>query len=145
MNGRLTLAKGWRRGLNRVGRGARVCNVIALSILIIATGLSSAAFGQLLEPPECLFFSEPQHYNTQTRGNVIVIGNQPDRSYRVILVGDDATVLATIRSCVLDAFVTQSSQGSYIQVGSFARRSEAEALQRILRREGYHARTIYVR
>ncbi len=54
-------------------------------------------------------------------------------------------MLAGIRACVLDAFVTHSDLGTYIQVGSFDRRSDAETIQRILRCAGYRARTIYSR
>jgi hypothetical protein len=91
----------------------------------------------------CEFFSSPQRYNTQTNGDVIVIGAQLDRPYHVIVTGDNETTLAGIRSCILDAFISQSHLGPYIQVGSFDRRSDAETIKRILRQEGYRARVIY--
>lgn len=78
---------------------------------------------------------------------MIVIGAQLNRHYQVVVAGksaaEDEAMLTGIRACVLDAFVTHSELGTYIQVGSFNRRSDAETIQRILRREGYQARTIY--
>ncbi len=91
----------------------------------------------------CEFFSEPQRYNTETQGDVIVIGSQADRRYRVVVAGTDAATLSAIRACVLDAFVARSRAGSYIQVGSFANRSDAETIRRILQREGYRTRVVY--
>lgn len=93
----------------------------------------------------CDFFSEPQRYNTETQGDVIVIGRQADRQYRVIVPGNDEMTLSGIRACVLDAFVSRSRTGDYIQVGSFASRRDAETIRRILQREGYHTRVIYRR
>lgn len=97
----------------------------------------------------CEFFSEPQRYNTQINGDVVVIGAQLNRRYQVVVAGkstaEDEAMLTAIRACVLDAFVTHSELGTYIQVGSFDRRRDAETIQRILRREGYRARTIYGR
>lgn len=93
----------------------------------------------------CDFFSEPQRYNTETEGDVIVIGGQPDQRYRVVVAGTDAATLSAIRACVLDAFVTRSRTGSYIQAGSFANRSDAETIRRILQGEGYRTRVIYRR
>ena len=122
-----------------------MAGAIALPILGVITSLMIATPSQAA----CEFFSEPQRYNTQTDGEVIVIGAQLNRRYRVVVAGkslaEDEAMLAGIRACVLDAFVTHSELGTYIQVGSFDRRSDAETIQRILRREGYRARTIYSR
>ncbi len=91
----------------------------------------------------CEFLSSPQRYNTQTRGDVIVIGAQRDRHYHVIVTSDDEVIVAGIQSCILDAFVSQSHLGPYVQVGSFDRRRDADAIERILRKEGYPARVTY--
>ncbi|MGB3672209.1 MAG: hypothetical protein WA783_01320 [Phormidesmis sp.] len=91
----------------------------------------------------CEFFSEPQRYNTQTDGEVIVIGYQLERPYRVVMFSEDRETLDSVRACVLDAFVTRSRIGSYIQVASFDRRDDAETISRILRGSGYQARVIY--
>ena len=93
----------------------------------------------------CEIFSEPQRFNTQTQGSVIVIGYQTDKRYQVILptVSDDA--LADIRDCVTDAYIARSRIGDYIHVGSFGSRREARDLRRILNRSGYQARVVYVR
>ena len=93
----------------------------------------------------CTFFSVPQRYNSQTVDGVIVIGQQRDRPYQVVVPGEDEAVLQRIQACVLDAFATRSRFGSFIQVGSFDRRADAEDLRRILRREGYDARVTYRR
>ena len=93
----------------------------------------------------CEFFSEPQRFNTQADGGLIVIGQQPQQSYQVAIPGDDMTTLTAIRACVLDAFVARTRLGTYIQVGSFASRRDAETIRRILQREGYRPRVLYVR
>ena len=113
---------------------------IAGFIAIAPMPASAQASGQA-----CEFFSAPQRYNTQTNGNVIVIGEQPNRRYRVIITGENETTLAGIRACILDAFVGQSQLGAYIQVGSFEHRSDAETIQRILQAEGYPTRVVYRR
>ena len=93
----------------------------------------------------CTFFSTPQRYNSQMVDGVIVIGEQRDRPYRVVITDDDEVVLRRVQACVLDAFITRSKFGPFIQVGSFDRRRDAEDLFRILRREGYNARVTYQR
>lgn len=91
----------------------------------------------------CEVFSVPQRYNTQTTDEVTVIGYQPDRPYRVVVFSEDREMLNNLRACVLDAFVTRSRIGSYIQVASFDGRGDAENISRILRRSGYPARVVY--
>ena len=122
---------------------SRVVGAIAMPVLSLITWLIMATPSQAA----CEFFSEPQRYNTQTDGDVVVIGAQLNRPYRVVVAGksaaEDEAMFAGIRACVLDAFITCSELGTYIQVGSFNRRSDAETIQRILRRAGYRARTIY--
>lgn len=93
----------------------------------------------------CEFFSAPQRFNTQTNGDTIVIGAQPDRRYRVVLARQDETALAEIRACIPDAFATRSSFGPYIQIGSFDNRRDAEIIRRILSKEGYQVRVTYIR
>ncbi len=91
----------------------------------------------------CDFFSKPQRYNTQTRGEVIVIGAQRDRPYRVVIISESHDTLAAVQACILDAFITYSHFGAYIQVGSFDNRGDAETLRRILQKEGFSARVTY--
>jgi len=93
----------------------------------------------------CRLFPEVQQFNTQVLEDAVVIGQQPRRPYKVILVSDDINTLSELRICVGDAFVTRSRLGSYIQVGSFGRRDDAEAIRRILQRSGYRARVTYGR
>ncbi len=93
----------------------------------------------------CEFFSEPQRYNTETTEDAIVIGYRSDRPYRVVLFSTDRETLDEVRACVLDAFVTRSRLGSYIQIASFDRRDDAETISRILRSSGYRARVVYRR
>ncbi|MEM6868791.1 MAG: hypothetical protein AAF528_10465 [Cyanobacteria bacterium P01_C01_bin.121] len=93
----------------------------------------------------CEFFSVPQRFNTETSEDVIVIGHQSGQPYQVVVLSDDQDVLSEIRACVLDAFATRSRFGSYIQVGSFRRRGDAEVVGRILTRSGYSARVTYRR
>jgi hypothetical protein len=141
MQGLMQVVKGF-------GVGAIACLIVAMPSPVSAqiSGLVSAqTSNQTSNQTTCEFFSAPQRFNTQTNGDVIVIGAQPNRRYHIIVANGDDTVLAGIRTCVLDAFVSQSKLGPYIQVGSFDRRSEAEAIQRILRREGYRTRIIYWR
>lgn len=111
--------------------------------------LSTAAIAQSTRPtpePTCSLFTEPQRFNTQTNDDgVIIIGRQPDRPYHLILTNTRDTELNAIRICVPDAFVTSSRAGSYILVGSFTRRREAESVRRTLRRAGYRTRVIYRR
>lgn len=133
----------------RVARRSAIATaILGITIWLMAAAPSSAAelTGDLApEAATCEFFSEPQRYNTEANGDVIVIGNQLNRRYRVIVAGDDDTTLSNIRACVLDAFVTRSQIGTYIQVASFERRSDAETIERILRRAGYRTRTVYSR
>ena len=118
---------------------------ITTSILCAITWLTTATPSLAA----CESFSEPQRYNTQTNGDTVVIGAQLNRPYQVVVAGknaaEDEATLTAIRACVLDAFITHSELGTYIQVGSFERRSDAETIQRILGREGYRARTVYSR
>ncbi|MGC1308209.1 MAG: hypothetical protein WA885_13360 [Phormidesmis sp.] len=97
----------------------------------------------------CEFLPESEPLNTQILEDedeaVIVIGNQLDRRYRVIVRSNNPDNLAAIRACVPDAFLTRDRLGSHIRVGSFARRSEAEAMHRILRQQGYRSRVTYSR
>ena len=111
------------------------------------TVISLALCSVLSQPASasCIFFSEPQRYNTQRDGETIVIGDLSDRPYRVVVFSDDETTVQRIQACILDAFLTQSDFGPYMQAGSFERRSDAESLKRILQREGYDARVTYRR
>jgi hypothetical protein len=124
------------------GFGAIAWFVAAASSQSISQSISQSV-SQSVNQPTCEFFSTPQRFNTQTNGDVIVIGAQPNRRYHVIIAGDSDSALAGVRTCVVDAFVSQSKLGPYIQVGSFDRRSEAESIHRILRAEGYRTRVIY--
>lgn len=111
--------------------------------------VSSQAAPQTVQS-ECTLFPEPLQLNTQQfegegEEGVIVIGHQPDRRYRVIVVDRSQATFERLRTCVLDAYLTRLRIGSYIHVGSFRKRREAEAIRRILRRNGYRVRVIYRR
>lgn len=115
--------------------------------LAVGLGFSGLVWLLVAAPAQanCEFFSEPQRFNTRTEGDVIIIGWQRQQPYRVMIVGDDETALLAIRECVLDAFATRTRFGTYIQVGSFASRQDAETIRRILQKEGYRPRVIYIR
>ncbi len=138
---------GWWHGLSVMGLSLVALLFAALPVFSqpgsIASGPASEAASGASET--CEFFSTTQRYNTQTNGDVIVIGAQAGRRYRVIVVGQRENELAAIRACVVDAFMTTSSLGSYIHVGSFGSRSDAESIRRVLVRAGYPARIVYVR
>lgn len=114
-----------------------------------AMGLIGGAIAAtLLCPPSqaaCELFAEPQQFNTQVQGDVIVIGAQADRRYQVILPNPHEATLPALRDCVTDAYLTQSRMGSYIHIGSFDNRQDARNLRHILREAGYRARVIYSR
>lgn len=76
---------------------------------------------------------------------IIFIGNQPNRDFQVVVTDSRKETLASLRTCVLDAFATQTRAGKYIQVGSFTHRSEAEALSGQLEQAGYPVRVIHIR
>ena len=76
---------------------------------------------------------------------VIFIGNQPNRPFQVVVTDSRRATLLDLRTCFLDAFSTQTRLGKYIQIGSFANRSEAEAIHRRLQRVGYPSRVIHLR
>ena len=94
---------------------------------------------------ECTLFSEPQRFNTQVTDDVVVIGRRPNHPYSVVVIDDSEATLATLRLCVLDAYLTRSRLGGYIHVASFSKRQDAEAITRILRGDDYPARVIYRR
>lgn len=96
-------------------------------------------------PQPCLFLSEPQLFNSRDNNGTIVIGQQQGLRHQVLIPGNDATALAHIRTCIVDAFATQIRREPYIQVGSFETRNEAEAISHTLQQEGYSARVIYRR
>ena len=75
---------------------------------------------------------------------IIFIGNQPNRDFQVVVTDSRKETLASLRTCVLDAFATQTRVGNYIQVGSFTHRSEAETLFQKLEQAGYPARVIHI-
>ncbi len=110
-------------------------------------GISAIAWSALSRSAqaECLLFSEPQRFNTRTADNVIVIGHQSDRPYRVVVMDGSDTTLDRIRTCVLDAYSTRSRIGRYIQIASFGSRQDAETIRRILRSYGYPTRVVYSR
>ncbi len=115
-----------------------------ISFAIAAITLLAWIFtAQPSQAATCDFFSEPQRYNTQTHGEVIVIGAQRDRPYRVVIIGESHDTLAAIQACILDAFIADNRFGAYIQVGSFKTRSDAETIRLILQKEGFSARVIY--
>lgn len=126
----------------------RVCgaSAIAWTLLQCINAPSQAQPTQPTTEPTCSLFTEPQRFNTQTNDEgVTTIGHQPNRPYRLISTNTRDTNLSAIRICVSDAFITHSRAGSYILVGSFARRREAESIRRTLQRAGYRTRVTYRR
>ncbi|MEO0457636.1 MAG: SPOR domain-containing protein [Cyanobacteria bacterium P01_A01_bin.114] len=95
----------------------------------------------------CEFLPSPEPFNSRQseEDGVIRIGGLSGRSYVVILPGADESDLALIRPCITDAYLTRSRLGRYLQAGSFERRSEAEALARTLRRNGFRVRVAHRR
>lgn len=136
------------------------CLLIGSNTPLQATQTAAAVEGEITAEQTCEFFSAPQRYNTQhidaegreieeansaATESTIVIGLQPNRPYQVIVPGSDEASLTILRTCILDAFVSQARFGPYIHIGSFSDRSDAESLKRILTREGYPARVFYRR
>jgi hypothetical protein len=91
----------------------------------------------------CTLLPAPRAFNQAVVGEVIVIGRLADRPYWVIIPGNDAATLTAVRACATDAFSSGSRLGDYLQVGAFARRSEAEQIARAFRRSGLPARVVY--
>ena len=130
-------------GLNR--------NVLLILGLSAATWLAFTAGANAA----CEIFSVPQRFNTQTveapvsgeetSEEIVVIGAQPERRYRVVMLSANRDTLISIRDCVLDAIITRSRFGDYILVGSFDRRDDAELISRLLREAGYPARVTFQR
>lgn len=132
-------------------------------LLGLSMGTAVGLFFATSARASCEIFSVPQRFNTQPTDafvaesvpneaagegdneETIVIGAQPERRYRVVVLSADRGVLVAIRACVLDAFLTSSRFGSYILAGSFDRRDDAELIGRLLREAGYPARVIFQR
>lgn len=110
---------------------------------LLAGGLSAALIGTRPAAAGCALLPEPQAFNRAVVGEVIVIGRLSERPYWVIIPGEDVVTLSAVRACATDAFISRSRLGDYLQVGAFARRSEAEQLVRAFRRGGFRARVIY--
>ncbi|MGB3788350.1 MAG: SPOR domain-containing protein [Phormidesmis sp.] len=110
-------------------------------------GIGAIAWTAFSQPAQadCILFSEPQRFNTQTSDNIIVIGHQSERPYRVVVMDGSEAMLDRIRTCVLAAYSTRSRIGSYIQIASFSNRQDAETIRRILRSHGYPTRVVYSR
>ena len=125
----------------RVGLGA----ITLLCLLSPSHAMPESTPTHSIRRGNCALFSEPQQFNNQTSGDTILIGHQPGRPYRVVFPQAEASAIQEIQACVLDAFATRSSAGEYLQIGSFERRRDAEALNRILRRAGYATRVVYSR
>lgn len=120
------------RSIKRLAIGLGFSGLVCLLVVVPAQGA-------------CEFFSEPQRFNTRTEEDVIVIGQQRQQPYRVVIVNEGEATLSAIRECVLDAFAARTRFGNYIQVGSFASRQDAETIRRILQKEGGSPRVTYVR
>ena len=122
----------------------------AFSQAVFSQAVFSQAVSDSSAQVECRMLAEPQQFNTQQLDdlegeNVIVIGHQPNRPYRVAITRASDATFARIRACVPDAYLTRSRVGRYIQVASFNKRRDAEAIYRILQRYGYSARLFYLR
>lgn len=82
--------------------------------------------------------------NTVQQDEQIILGEIPDSPYVVVVPGQEAEQLATVRQCVPDAFQTDSRLGTYIRAGAFSQRRSAEQLSRYLRRLELDARVMYL-
>ena len=64
-------------------------------------------------------------------------------SYSVAVPGNDYALFNQVRRAAPGAYRDTDSRGNFINAGSFNRRSEANALTRRLRNQGFDARVIY--
>ncbi|MEO0539392.1 MAG: hypothetical protein AAFZ80_00855 [Cyanobacteria bacterium P01_A01_bin.105] len=107
------------------------------------------SFGLTLGPAPvaqaCGVLPQSQLLNTERLDDIVHIGALPWRPYRVILPYPEADVIGSVRTCVPDAYLSQSRLGPFIQVGSFTTRSEAEGVHRQFRQAGYSTRVIHRR
>jgi hypothetical protein len=63
--------------------------------------------------------------------------------YLVAVPGNDYALFNQVRRAAPGAYQDTDSRGNFINAGSFNRRSEANALTRRLRNQGFDARVIY--
>jgi hypothetical protein len=87
-------------------------------------------------------------FNTIVQGDTWKIGRQPDQHYVVILPTNtksdqSKSQLRIIKDCTNDAFFADSHLGTYIQIGAFYRRVEAENLSKVLECQRIDARVVY--
>ncbi|MTJ07266.1 MULTISPECIES: hypothetical protein [unclassified Anabaena] len=98
------------------------------------------------QPPPCIPRTLPgvsNSLNSFRENNIIVIGKVPNRQYVVVVPGESAKLLNTVRSYVSDAFLAQHRRGAYIYAGGSTKRGEAECLSYVLRSYGLDARVVY--
>jgi hypothetical protein len=87
-------------------------------------------------------------FNTIVQDDTWKIGRQPDQHY-VVLIPTNAksdqgkAQLRITKQCTNDAFFADSRLGTYIQVGAFYRRVEAENLSKVLECHCIDARVVY--
>ncbi|MDX2096410.1 MAG: hypothetical protein SFW36_01425 [Leptolyngbyaceae cyanobacterium bins.59] len=82
-------------------------------------------------------------YNTIRRGDVVIVGRRPEARYVVVVPLETPQTLRQIRACIPDAFVAQSSLGSYVHAGGFVDRFTAETVAQLLQSRGADARVVY--
>jgi hypothetical protein len=116
-----------------------------ITTIIIWQGLISKA---LTQQTVCSLPSLPkvaQSMNNVTKNNVIVIGKVSARPYVVVIPGDSEHILNRVRRYVSEAFVAQNRLGTYVYVGGYANRFQAECWTHLLKSQGFDARVVYFR
>ncbi|MDB9306992.1 hypothetical protein PN488_21925 [Nodularia spumigena CS-591/12] len=120
-----------------------------LIIGIILTFLGEALISKTsAQPPSCIANSLPavtKPANSDSQGNVIVIGKVTARPYVVVVPNQSVTALDTAKKYNNYAFLAQHRLGPFIYAGGFAKRQQAECLSNLLRYHGLDARVVYFR
>jgi cell division protein FtsN len=74
----------------------------------------------------------------------MIWGQPDDAPYVVAIPARRDDLLYQVQEIVPTAFLTDSRRGTYVQAGAFPMRSQAQALSRELRDQGFDARVVYL-
>ncbi len=121
---------------------------ITIKVWLIG-GLSIWLSGSWLAPAQAQFCATAlpgvNRLNQAQSGDVIVIGRSPAHPYIVAVLSTDDLIVAAVRRCIPDAFITNSRLGFYLQAGMFTEYDRAASVSALLRSQGFDARVIYFR
>lgn len=112
-------------------------------IISVLFAISMIAVGQVSEATAQPLGSEQPAQPPSTDENVVTLGQPCGQPYVVAVPTSDVAILERVQAIVPTAFLTDSRLGRYVHAGSSERRSQSNALNRQLRRQGLDARVIY--